>query len=41
MLKEKINLSGVNETMLVPVYARALESKKRKPAFYDEQLSRY
>lgn len=40
MLKEKINLSGVNETMLVPVYARALESKKRKPAFYDETAVR-
>lgn len=36
MTKLKINLSGVNETMLVPVYARALESKKKKPAFYDE-----
>ncbi|WP_032078261.1 class I SAM-dependent methyltransferase [Clostridium drakei] len=36
MTKSKINLSGVNETMLVPVYARALESKKKKPAFYDE-----
>lgn len=40
MLKEKINLSGVNETMLVPVYARALESKKKKPAFYDETAVR-
>lgn len=36
MKKEKVNLSGVNETMLVPVYARALESKKRNPAFYDK-----
>lgn len=36
MIKQNINLSGVNETMLVPVYARALESKKRNPAFYDE-----
>lgn len=35
-MKQKINLSGVNETMLVPVYARALESKKKKPCFYDE-----
>lgn len=36
MIKQKINLSGVNETMLVPVYARALESQKRNPAFYDQ-----
>lgn len=36
MMKQKINLSGVSETMLVPVYARALESRKKKPAFYDE-----
>ena len=40
MLKEKINLSGVNETMLVPVYARALESQKKNPAFYDETAIR-
>ncbi|MDF2883483.1 MAG: hypothetical protein K0R54_4040 [Clostridiaceae bacterium] len=36
MVKQKINLSGVNETMLVPVYARALESQKKNPAFFDE-----
>ena len=36
MSKEAINLSGVNETMLVPLYARALESKKKNPAFYDK-----
>lgn len=36
MIKQKINLSGVNETMLVPLYARSLESKKNNPAFYDE-----
>ena len=36
MIKEKINLSGVNETMLVPVYARALESQKKNPTFFDE-----
>lgn len=40
MTKEKINLSGVNETMLVPLYARALESRKKKPAFYDETAVR-
>lgn len=36
MIKEKIHLHGVHETMLVPLYARALESKKKNPAFYDE-----
>lgn len=35
MPKERIDLSGVNETMLVPLYARALESQKKNPAFYD------
>lgn len=40
MQKETIELSGVNETMLVPVYARALESRKKKHAFYDEAAVR-
>ena len=35
-MKQKINLSGVNESMLVPVYARALESRKKNHAFYDK-----
>lgn len=36
IMKQKINLSGVNESMLVPVYARALESRKKNHAFYDK-----
>lgn len=36
MTKVKVNLHGVNETMMVPLYARVLESKKKKPAFYDQ-----
>lgn len=39
-MKQKIHLTGVNETMLMPVYARALESKRKKPAFYDETAVR-
>lgn len=35
MQKAKITLTGVNETLLVPLYARALESRKPSPAFYD------
>ena len=35
MIKEKINIEGVEETMFVPLIARALESKKKNPAFYD------
>ncbi len=35
MEKEKITLTGVNETLLVPLYARALESRKQKHLFYD------
>lgn len=35
MKKEKITLTGVNETLLVPLYARALESRKPSHLFYD------
>ena len=35
-MSEKINLTGVNETMLVPLYARAIESQKDKPEFIDK-----
>lgn len=35
-MKKQIDLSGVNETMLVPLYARALESKRKNPAFHDK-----
>lgn len=35
-MPEKINLTGVNETMLVPLYARAIESQKDKPEFIDK-----
>lgn len=34
-MKKKIKLIGVNETMLTPVFARAVESKKKNPEFYD------
>lgn len=34
-MKEKINLTAVSETMLVPLYARAIESKKENPEFID------
>ena len=35
MEKEKIDLTGVNETLFVPLCARALESRKKNHAFYD------
>ncbi len=35
MEKETITLTGVNETLLVPLYARALESRKQNHLFYD------
>lgn len=35
-MKEKIDLSAVSETMLVPLYARAIESKKEDPEFIDK-----
>ena len=35
MEKKKITLTGVNETLFVPLYARALESRKPDHAFYD------
>ena len=34
-MKEKIDLTAVSETMLVPLYARAIESKKENPEFID------
>lgn len=37
---EKITLTGVNETMLVPLYARAQESKRKNPNFVDETAVR-
>lgn len=40
MEKEKITLKGVNETLVVPLYARALESRKPNHAFYDEAAVR-
>ena len=40
MNKEKVEITGVNETMFVPLYARALESKKPNHAFYDETAVR-
>ena len=33
---EQVTLSGVNETLLVPLYARALESRKENALFRDE-----
>lgn len=35
-MKKSLDLSAVSETMLVPLYARALENKRKNPAFYDE-----
>ncbi len=35
-MKVSIQLSGVPETMLIPMYARAIESKKENPAFFDQ-----
>ncbi len=35
-MKQKIDMSELSETMLVPLYARARESKKKNPAFYDK-----
>ena len=40
MEKEKITLTGVNETLFVPLYARALESRKPDHLFYDETAVR-
>lgn len=30
---EKVTLTGVNEPLLIPLYARALESRKPDPPF--------
>lgn len=35
-MKEKVDLTGVSETMLVPLYSRALESKRKNPEFNDK-----
>ncbi len=35
-MKEKVDLSGVTETMLVPLYSRALEAERMNPQFIDE-----
>lgn len=35
-MKYNVSLSGVPETMLIPMYARACESKKKNPAFFDQ-----
>ena len=35
-MKDKITLEGVEETMFVPLIARAIESKRKNPAFVDE-----
>ena len=35
-MKESIDLSAVSETMLVPLYSRALESKKQNPDYVDK-----
>lgn len=39
-MKEKIDLTAVSETMLVPLYARAIESKKQNPEFIDKTAIR-
>lgn len=35
-MKFNVQISGVMETMLIPMYARAIESKKANPAFFDK-----
>lgn len=35
-MKQEVNLSSVSETMLVPLYARAIESQKKSPEFVDK-----
>ena len=39
-MKQSVHLSGVAETTMVPLYARALESKKKNHAFYDSAAVR-
>ena len=36
LMKDKITLEGVEETMFVPLIARAIESRRKNPAFVDE-----
>lgn len=36
LMKDKITLEGVEETMFIPLIARAIESKRKNPAFIDE-----
>lgn len=35
-MKEKVDLSGVTETMLIPLYSRALEAERKNPQFIDK-----
>lgn len=35
-MKEKINVTGVPETMIQTLYARACETEKKKPKIKDE-----
>lgn len=35
-MAEKVDLSGVTETMLVPLYSRALEAERKNPQFIDQ-----
>ncbi len=36
MKKEKIDIVGISETMLIPLYARALEAWRKDPDFVDK-----
>ncbi len=36
MKKEKIDIVGISETMLIPLYARSLEAGRKNPDFIDE-----
>ena len=32
---ERIEFTGIQETLLIPLWARAAESRKKRPIFYD------
>ena len=35
-MKEKVDLTGVSKTLLIPLLSRAIESKKENPDFIDQ-----
>ena len=38
-MKEKIRLGEVQETLLVPLYARAMESRRKRPILRDSKAA--